>query len=196
MQQRHGWTRPLAANEHALLGSAQLQRNEFAACPPVLHVHGPQYPRLSEELPLFVRLSSERALQAVRQDCSFAKETGVSPCAPGLVRGRSDADWFGGLRFSGVSGAGRRPGAARRGAGHAGPAFASVVGSGCQATVAVRLPRRLRCRIVMAPTSPRALTPSRLAAPMPTSRQSMPSSARTGAGCGGLTVVIASRSAC
>ena len=44
MQQRHGRPRPLAANEHALLGSAQLQRNTVAARPPVLHVHGRSIP--------------------------------------------------------------------------------------------------------------------------------------------------------
>jgi hypothetical protein len=77
----------------------------------------------------------------------------------------------------------------------AGPAFASIFGSGCQATVAVRPARRLRCRIVTAAASPSAITPSRLPAPMPASPQSMPSSARTGAGCGGLTTVAASRRA-
>jgi hypothetical protein len=37
---------------------------------------------------LFVRLSSERARQAVRQDCSFAKKQ-ASPCAPGRRRLRA-----------------------------------------------------------------------------------------------------------
>ena len=39
-------------DEHALLGLAQLQRNQLAAPPPVLHLHGAQYSR--QQLPLFV----------------------------------------------------------------------------------------------------------------------------------------------
>jgi hypothetical protein len=99
------------------------------------------------------------------------------------------------LALSGVSGAGRLlvPGPA--GAAHAGSAFASMLGSGCQGTVAVRRLGRLRCRIVMASSSARAITPSGLAAPMPASSQSMPWLERTGAGCGGLTAVAASRGA-
>ncbi len=87
MQQRHGRPRPLAANEHALLGSAQLQRNQLAARPPVLHLHGAQYS--GERAAAATRPTQQRAAGrtgAPRQ--LLCREAGVLPCAPPRRPGR------------------------------------------------------------------------------------------------------------
>jgi hypothetical protein len=63
----------------------------------------------------FVQLSSERARQAVHQDCSFGHEAGVSPLLVVVEAGLKIA-----RRLSFLRGGRRRPGTLSRKPGHAG----------------------------------------------------------------------------
>ena len=84
--QRHKERASGECRKHAL-GGASGDRYQSAETAPFVekqHYHRP--------LLLVVQLSSERARQALRQDRSFAKQAGVSPCRGATITGVAAAD--------------------------------------------------------------------------------------------------------